>query len=348
MSSSNSADRAQQCCAALGTKRGVVLVTEPATQAGAATRPVALFVMGMNRSGTSAITRVLSLCGGTLPPRLAGANSRNPLGYWEPRASWRLNTAILRRHGSEWFDPTLRLQEEGAFSASEHAACVREIKAFLTTLPTAQLVVIKNLQITALSGIWFEAARQAGFDVVVVIALRHPQQVAVSLAAFNRASPELANALWLKYTMLADTQTRAVPRVFVEYTNLLEDWRREMKRISSALGIDLKAQDEGAIEEFLRPDLHNQRHDGPVTESLGSDWISTVYEELDAAARDEPWDQPALDRVYQAYRASERGFRTAFEDFGRLHKFNWVIRPSMVNLFYEVLAVAHRRRGAWA
>ncbi len=73
----------------------------PAAQSGTAARPVALFVMGVNRSGTSALTRVLSLCGGTLPAGLAGANSRNPLGYWEPRASHRVNYTILRRHRSE-------------------------------------------------------------------------------------------------------------------------------------------------------------------------------------------------------------------------------------------------------
>jgi hypothetical protein len=324
-----------------------VLVT-PAAQSETAARPVALFVMGMNRSGTAALTRVLSLCGATLPAGLAGANSGNPLGYWEPRASLRLNYTILRRQGSVWFDPSLRLQEEGAFDAEENAACIAEIRAFLTTLPAAPLVVIKDLHITALSGMWFEAARLAGFDIVAVIAVRHPQEVTASLAAFNRASPELASALWLKYTLLAERHTRALPRVFVEYTNLLDNWRREITRISAALAIDLNTRDEGAIEEFLKPDLHRQRYCGPVTEPFGSDWISAVYEALRAAARDEPWDQSALDRVFEAYRASQHGFRTAFEDFHRLHKFNWLIRPSILNLIYEVLAMAHRRSGAWA
>ena len=320
----------------------------PAEQSGTAARPVALFVMGVNRSGTSALTRVLSLCGGTLPAGLAGANSGNPLGYWEPRASHRLNYTILRRHGSEWFDPTFRLQEEGAFDADENAASIAEIRAFLTTLPAAPLVVIKDLNITALSSMWFEAARLAGFDIVTVITVRHPLEVTASLAAFNRVAPALASALWLKYTLLAERHTRALPRVFVEYTNLLDDWRREIKRISAALAIDLNTRDEGAIEEFLKPDFHHQRYCGPVTDPFGSDWSSAVYEALRAAARDEPWDQGALDRVFEAYRASELGFRTAFGDFQRLHKFNWLIRPSIVNLVYEVLAMAHRRSGPWA
>ncbi len=49
-----------------------------AGQTGTAARPVILFVLGMGRSGTSALTRVLSLCGGTLPAKLVGANAGNP------------------------------------------------------------------------------------------------------------------------------------------------------------------------------------------------------------------------------------------------------------------------------
>jgi hypothetical protein len=271
----------------------------------------------------------------------------NPRGYWEPRKAVVLNGAILRRHGSAWYDPTLRLQEEGAFDAEEKAACITKITAYLTTLPAAPLVVIKDPWITALSGMWFEAADLAGFDVVAVIAVRHPQEVIASFAERVSASPELSGALWLKYSLLAERYTRGLPRVFVEYPNLLDDWRGEVKRISAVLPIDLNTWDEGAIEEFLEQDLRRQRHCGPVTEFFGTDWISAVYEALCAAARDEPWDQSALDRVFEAYRASEHDFRTAFEAVHRFKLFR-LIPPSIPKLMLEVLAMAHRRRGTWA
>jgi hypothetical protein len=292
-----------------------LLVTAASPQTGTAARPVVLFVMGMGRSGTSALTRVLSLCGAALPTGLLGASPANPRGHWEPRAAFMLNEGILHRHGTSWFDPTLRLQQEGEIDAEENAACIAEIRAFFTTMLAAPLVVIKEPRITGLSGMWFEAALLAGFDIVAVIAVRHPQAVIASLAARNGASPELSSALWLKYNLLAEKHTRALPRVFVEYANLLNDWRREITRISTALAIDLDHPDEGAIEDFLKHELQHQRHCGPVTEPFGTDWNSAVYEALRAAARDEPWDGSALDRVFEAYRASEHGFRTAFEDF---------------------------------
>ncbi len=329
-------------------KREGVLMTAPVAQTETAALPVALFVMGMARSGTSALTRALSLCGGTLPAGMAGANSGNPLGYWEPRATNVLNDAIMQRHRSSWLDPTLRLQEEDAFGAKANAAYIAAIGSFLKKLPTAPLVVIKDPRITALSGLWFEATRQAGFDIAIVIAVRHPQEVVASLATRSGASPELASALWLKYNLLAERQTRGLPRLFVEYPNLLDNWRLEIKRTSAALAIDLNARDEGAVDEFLKPDQRRERNSGTVTEPFGIDWISEVYETLHAAARDEPLDASRLDRVFEAYRASEYGFRRAFEDSDRFHKLHRLLRPSIQKVIYEVLAIAHRRRGTWA
>jgi hypothetical protein len=328
--------------------------TAQPAQPGTAVRPIALFVLGFGRSGTSALTRVLSLCGATLPPGLLGATAENPRGFWEPRSAIHLNEAILRHHGSSGYDLKLRVQEGGGFDAKENDPWLAKVRKFFSTLPPASLVVIKEPKMTALCGMWFEAARLAGFDVAAVIALRHPEEVIASIEKrarsqnYVRSSPELVSAWWLKYTLLAEKDTRGIPRVFVDYANLLEDWHREVKRISTTLRIDLGTRDESAIEEFLTPNLRHHRHGGPVPEPFGTDWMSVVYQALRAAACDEPWDESALDRVFEAYRAGEHGFRTAFEDSQRYRRLNRLMLPSLVRLALEVLATAHRRSGTWA
>jgi hypothetical protein len=281
---------------------------------------------------------------------MCGADRNNPRGYWEPRAAIMLNETILRRHGSNWYDPTLRLQEERAFGAEEKAAWIAKIESYFNTLPAAPVVVIKEPRITALSCLWFEAARLAGFNVAAVIAVRHPQEVAVSAAKYVRTSPELSNALWLKYNLLAEQRTRGVPRVFVDYSNLLDDWHREVKRIGSALDIDLDTVEEGAIQEFLTPDLRRQRHCGPAADLFGTDWISTVYQALLGAAQDGPLDASILDRVFDSYHASERDFRKAFTDFdGHTNSLaRRIFRPFIVKRILQVAAMVHRRRGVWA
>ncbi|MGV0838519.1 sulfotransferase family protein [Mycolicibacterium thermoresistibile] len=302
----------------------------------------------MGRSGTSALTRVLSLAGATLPPGMMGADAGNPRGYWEPRKALHLNEKFLYRHGSSYFDHTLRLQEDGAVSDAEKAEFTDRIASYLRTLPAAPVVVIKVLHISVLCDAWLEAARRTGYDVAAVIAVRDPQEVNASLSKLMRASPYQSNALWLKYNLLAERDTRGLPRVFVDYANLLEDWRREIARISEILPIELDTSNAAEIEEFLEPGLRRERQCGPVTDSFGTDWLPIAYQALCAAARDEPWDQSALDRVLDAYWASERGFRTALEDYRGQFNVRYRFSRKFMKPLYESVALAHGRRGTWA
>ncbi|QEN13242.1 sulfotransferase family protein [Mycolicibacterium sp. ELW1] len=316
-------------------------------------RPVLVFVVGFGRSGTSALTRVLSHCGAALPPGLLGAIADNTRGCFEPREAIYLNEAILRRQGRSGYDLKLRTSEDGAVGAETDAASVEKIRAYLAKMPAAPVVVIKEPKITAISDVWFEAARLAGFDVASIIAVRHPAECIGSVEKrahrqnYVRASPELVSAWWLKYTLLAERDTRGVSRVFVEFPNLLDDWRREVKRIATALGIDLDDQDESAIDSFLTPDLRHHRRAGAVVEPFGTDWVGSTYDAMSAAARDEPWDAAGLDRVFEEYRVSERGFRTAFEDFRRYRHVNWFLWPPLVKVTLEVLAKINRRKETW-
>jgi hypothetical protein len=281
---------------------------------------------------------------------MLGADAVNPRGCWEPRKAIGINEEILYRHESAWFDPSMRLLEDGVFSAEERAACIAKIAAYLRTLPAAPVVVIKEPRITTLSDLWFEAARCAGLDVAAVIAVRRPQEVISSATSSWGFSSELASAVWLKYNLLAERLTRDVPRVFVDYVNLLEDWRREVKRTSTALNIDLDSGDEAEIEAFLTPKLRRHQPGGPVTECFGTDWIPAVHEALSAAARDESLDVSTLDRVFHSYCASERDFRASFGDFRtRATSLRFRIgRPAIAKAAIELLAMAHRRKGTWA
>ena len=64
----------------------------------------AILVLGMHRSGTSAVTRVLSMLGAALPRRLMPAAVANPVGHFEPMDIVNLHDEILRSAGTKWSD----------------------------------------------------------------------------------------------------------------------------------------------------------------------------------------------------------------------------------------------------
>ena len=64
----------------------------------------AIVVIGMHRSGTSAVARGLAALGVDLGDDFLDAQPENPTGYWEDRGIVELNERVLRRIGLKWDD----------------------------------------------------------------------------------------------------------------------------------------------------------------------------------------------------------------------------------------------------
>lgn len=276
-----------------------------------------VLVVGMIRSGSSALTRVLSLCGCTLPQLVLGPQPWNPRGNWDPVNVLKLNTEFLLQHDTALGDPSMRIQEI-AVDAAEKERFIGSIVDILAEESHESPRVIKEQCITELMDFWLSAAQRAGLAPKIMIPVRHPSAVLKSVAAARGTygpATELTLSMWLKYNLLAERHSRHLPRVFVEYPNLMNDWRGEVGRISNSLDMDLDFSRSAAISGFLSDSLHHQKELGTITEPYGNSWLSQVYTTLSAASRDEPIDSALLDDIHDAYCSSERTFRIAHEAF---------------------------------
>jgi hypothetical protein len=273
-----------------------------------------IFVLGMGRSGTSALTRVLSLCNVALPQNLLPANADNQRGYWEPMDVIELNDRFLLQYDANWYEPSLKVQH-AAIEPARRQTFVSEIVSFLEGCPERPVVVIKEPRITALTDYWFEAALRMNSSIKVVVAVRHPAEVAASLAARDGVSLVLSSALWLKYNLLAERASRKFPRVFVDYGNLLDDWRRETGRIASALDIGLEAASDAEIARFLSRGLRHQVADNPAAELFEQNWIAMLHAELSDATRDLPLDPGLIDTIFAAFANGGIDLTAAIREF---------------------------------
>src|SRR5437899_1224414 len=69
--------------------------------------PQVICVLGMHRSGTSVLARVINLLGVHLGPaeRLMKASPWNPRGFWEHEGIVNINDEVLSRIGGTWDCP---------------------------------------------------------------------------------------------------------------------------------------------------------------------------------------------------------------------------------------------------
>lgn len=221
-------------------------------------RRTALVVLGMHRSGTSAMARVLNLCGAFLPAKLKPAKlGVNPRGFWEPEAVLDLNVRAMRQLGGDWCHVNFTLPDAGEF-VDEFVADARALVA--SEYEGRDVIAIKDPRICVLAPLWHRALAAAGYRPVYVVPVRNPLEVAQSLHARGDLSIDEGLLLWRDYmervVAFADATSDVV---FVRYTELLDDWRRVIGRIARRLDVPLDAGGKDAeVQRFLEKSLRNQ------------------------------------------------------------------------------------------
>jgi hypothetical protein len=160
-----------------------------------------------------------------------------------------------------------------------------------------------------------EAARREGLNIKVLIAVRDPVEIAMSLTARDGLPNAHAGLLTLKYNFFAERFSRGLLRIFVSYQRVLADRRREVARIERALGTDLSPVDAAAIDGFLTSDLHRQHRHGNDAPDIDPPALAEVFRIFMAAARDKPLDVAALDRLFASYIAYGRIWPKVTESF---------------------------------
>ena len=75
-------------------------------------RPQIVFITGMHRSGSSALSRAMTTLGVHHSANLMRASKDNQKGYWEDNDFISFNDDLLRRTGQLWEEPKLIKTDE--------------------------------------------------------------------------------------------------------------------------------------------------------------------------------------------------------------------------------------------
>src|SRR4249919_4299322 len=86
-------------------KKSVAKTTARPNKSAPAAGSTAILVLGMHRSGTSALTRVLNLHGVALGDNLMDPAPDNPSGFWENRDVVDMHDRLLAGLDRGWQDP---------------------------------------------------------------------------------------------------------------------------------------------------------------------------------------------------------------------------------------------------
>ncbi|MDX8459207.1 glycosyltransferase [Mesorhizobium humile] len=266
-----------------------------------------IMVLGMHRSGTSALTRAISLLGAALPKNMLGANPTNPAGHWEPLRLIDLHEQMLAEAGSRWDD--WRPFEQTDLGAARLRFYKAEIAKLIDEeYGSAPLFVLKEPRISRFVPLYAEILKQLDIDVCYVLTQRNPLAVIASLEKRDGFTSGFSALLWLRHELEAERATRGKPRVFVSYEAMLEDWRVGIDKVTKALQVAWPQPSGEAISTHFSSD---HQHHSASAELLYADprivdWIKQAYSALKDLEAD-PFDAMAM--------AQLDTIRTSFDSF---------------------------------
>ena len=274
---------------------------------------VAIVVLGMHRTGTSAMSRVLHRCGAALPTEVMPPQPDNPTGFWESPRLADLADEILAQSGLTW-DSVGRIPDAWFESPAAAEYAQRYADLFALEFPGEGPWLLKDPRLCRLVPLLRQALASIDVEPRFVMTLRHPLEVARSLQARNGHDLERGQALWLEHCLVAESRTRGLPRTLVRYSDILGDWRGVVNRINDSLGLVLDYNDgkiTAELDATIDPDLRH--HDAALDEedtATMSPVVDSVYQALLKLDAGKATATRVLDRLQDQLGASESLFAT--------------------------------------
>lgn len=219
-------------------------------------------MLGMHRSGTSAITKGLELLGVELGNNLMpAAKGNNERGFFEDLDIHNFNQRLISEAlDNDWdrLEP-LQLDRLGA----EHRAAAKRL--LQEKLPERRPFAFKDPRVSLLQPLWETVFDSLAIDHRYLICVRNPLSVAGSLFKRDRLHPLKAQLLWCHYMLAALRHTQGKRRVFVDFDRLFEAPVNELERIATAFELPLPDREAADVRayatDFLAPALrHNHSH----------------------------------------------------------------------------------------
>lgn len=243
-----------------------------------------LIVLGMHRSGTSALAGLLNIAGIPAGEHLLGPEQGdNEKGYWEDEDFVRIHDEILFSLNSAW-DQLFTLEPDKQETNEFETKISSKINDDFSDKP---IWMFKDPRACRLLPLWKKVLSELSIEPVFCIIYRHPLEVSASLNKRTNMGANHALLLWLQHNLEAERLTHGLTRVFIHYDELLTDWSTTLSKISEKFQLACLKSNEHIINdvnEFINTSLkHHKYSNNEIIENPTlSNWSRKCYELLNS------------------------------------------------------------------
>ncbi|MCH2570050.1 MAG: sulfotransferase [Planctomycetes bacterium] len=179
-----------------------------------------IVVLGMHRSGTSALTGMLHSLGIHLGPEedLKSPQKDNPQGFWENNTLVEFNDRLLNRANSSWFSPPHDANR--SWEIEDFVEAKKEASILLQKISCEETTWAWKDPRTCLTLPFWRQVFQV--PPVVILVHRHPVEVAQSLQVRDQFPLEVGLGLWEIYNRAALRNCEGLRVLVVRFESLID------------------------------------------------------------------------------------------------------------------------------
>jgi hypothetical protein len=238
-------------------------------------------VLGMHRSGTSLITKLLECFGICLGEKLIPAADDNQKGFFEDYEIVNLNEKILEHLKNDHLD--IEVLHESDLLKIPVSFRDEAVSIINNRLEKYDLYGLKDPRICKLLPFWNEVFKALDIEVNYIISIRNPKSVVDSLVYRNKISREKGYWSWITHTINAISCSHANPRILIDYDSVISSPKKQIHRIASVF--NLKIENE-SVEIFTKDFIDSKlRHSKYTINNIQADRsannvIPSLYSQL--------------------------------------------------------------------
>lgn len=220
-----------------------------------------ILILGMHRSGTSALSGLLAQCGIEFGKSLLEGNEYNAKGYWEHQELNVINESIFQELGNSWNNP-FNIQEKLNSGWEPSASIKQRMEALLLSSELAEAPIsgLKDPRFSLFLPLWLPIFQKLNHAIDCLIPYRHPQEVAESLFRRNNMHFLHTEWLWNTYNLAAEASSRNINRAWISHKQLLENPNLVIKEINDHFALSLDMQHTSFIEKNLQHHKCDELH----------------------------------------------------------------------------------------
>ena len=263
-----------------------------------------VIVLGMSRSGTSALAGVVNHLGVSFGRFLIGPRPGvNDLGFFEDRVIVRMNDN-LRRLLNHLKDPLVIVPVDRLDNIHRTNVLLNQkFEELLSDRSNESLWGFKHPGTEDLLPFWIKRLTSRNIEPVIIITVRHPMECFLSHSRWSlRHQVNSILAHWLKSNLLIEIYSRNLKRMIMTYDDLIANENDAVNRIAQHIGISDISVSRQQTLEFIRPDLKRNTlqgdHQVPKETFLDLyDVCLELYRELNKPTI----NQDLINRLYEWY-----------------------------------------------